>query len=147
MQLLVWLSIGTKNRVWPPFLETPWGHLGLWLGLHRNCFPCPQPPVDRGRPFSLRASRDSLYCSTNLRSCWSLSRGEGKLRYYFRENCSRKCFGCGQSGTGSNKNSDAGTSSVPEKEDPVRYLNAPVPDWDTGCQNADAGGIDLDADA
>ncbi len=42
--------------------------------------------------------------------------------------------------------------SMPE---PVQYRNkgpSPVPEWsvlewDTGCQNADAGGIDLDADA
>jgi hypothetical protein len=29
---------------------------------------------------------------------------------------------------------------------PVDYRNALVPDLDTGCRNADAGGIDLDAD-
>ncbi len=36
---------------------------------------------------------------------------------------------------------------IPE---PVRHRNATVPDWrdwHTGCRNADAGGIDLDADA
>ncbi len=31
--------------------------------------------------------------------------------------------------------------------EPVRYRNALVPVWDTGCRYADAGGIDLDADA
>jgi hypothetical protein len=30
--------------------------------------------------------------------------------------------------------------------DPVRFRNAPVPEWITGCQNANGGGIDLDAD-
>ncbi len=43
------------------------------------------------------------------------------------------CPASSQSGTGMNKNADAGTSLVP--------------DWDTGCWNADADGIDLDADA
>jgi hypothetical protein len=28
-----------------------------------------------------------------------------------------------------------------------RYRNAPVPDWDARCRNADAGDIDLDAHA
>ncbi len=32
-------------------------------------------------------------------------------------------------------------------EQKFRCQNAPVPDWDTGSRNADAGGIDLDADA
>ncbi len=48
------------------------------------------------------------------------------------------CLASSHSGTKMNNNVDAGTS-------PVR--NAPGPDWDTGCRNADAGGIDLDADA
>ncbi len=56
------------------------------------------------------------------------------------------CPQSSQSGTGMNKKSDAGTSRVPEQGDPIRYRNAPVPDWDTGCRNADAGGLDLDLD-
>ncbi len=43
------------------------------------------------------------------------------------------------SGTGMNKNADAGTNSVPG--DQIRYQNASVPDWDTGYRKADAGGI------
>ncbi len=31
--------------------------------------------------------------------------------------------------------------------DPVWYRNAPVPDWDTGCRNANSGGIGVDVDA
>jgi hypothetical protein len=48
------------------------------------------------------------------------------------------CPASGQSVTRMSKNADAKTSPVPEKGDPVRYRNAPVPDWDTGCKNADA---------
>ncbi len=33
------------------------------------------------------------------------------------------------------------------KGDPVRYQNTLAPDWDTRCRNADAGGIELGADA
>ncbi len=61
--------------------------------------------------------------------------------------CNVRLSASSQSGTGMNKTSDAGTSPVPEEGDPVRYRNAPVPDWDPGCRNADAGGIDLAADA
>ncbi len=48
-----------------------------------------------------------------------------------------------QSGTGMNRNADYVTSPVPELGDPVRFRNAPLPefsgtDWDTGCRNADA---------
>jgi hypothetical protein len=53
----------------------------------------------------------------------------------------------GQSGTRMNKNADTGTSPVLKEGDPFQYRNALVPDLDTGCRNADAGGIDLDADA
>ncbi len=52
-----------------------------------------------------------------------------------------------QSGTGMNKNANAGTIPGPELGDPVWYRNAPIPDRNTGCRNADAGGIDIDADA
>ncbi len=57
------------------------------------------------------------------------------------------CTAFGQSGTGMNKNTDAGSSPVPEQGSPVRYQNAPVPEWDAGCRNTDAGGIGLDANA
>ncbi len=46
------------------------------------------------------------------------------------------CPASSQSGTGMNKSADAGISPVPKYGDPVRYRNAPVPDWDTGCRNA-----------
>ncbi len=39
-----------------------------------------------------------------------------------------------QSGSGKNK------MLMPE---PVRYRNAPLPDWETGCRNADASGINI----
>ncbi len=45
----------------------------------------------------------------------------------------QKCQNRNQSGTGIG--------------DTVWNRNAPVPDWNTVCRNADAGGIDLDADA
>jgi hypothetical protein len=62
-----------------------------------------------------------------------------------------------QSGTVMNEDASTGTSPVPVRNKgipcgagirgliPVR--NAPGPDCDTGCRNADAGGIGLDADA
>jgi hypothetical protein len=34
-----------------------------------------------------------------------------------------------------------------EQGDPIRYRKAPVPDWEDKYQNADTGGIGLDADA
>jgi hypothetical protein len=53
----------------------------------------------------------------------------------------------GQSGTGMKRSADAGTSLVPEKGDSVYYWNALVPDLDFECQNVDASGINLNADA
>jgi hypothetical protein len=48
-----------------------------------------------------------------------------------------------------NKNSNAGTSPLPEYGDHQlpQYRNAPLPDWDTERRNVDTGGIDLDANA
>ncbi len=51
------------------------------------------------------------------------------------------CPASGQSGTGMNNNADAGNNPVPGQRE------IPVPDWDTGCWNADAFSTGLDADA
>jgi hypothetical protein len=39
------------------------------------------------------------------------------------------------------------TARYRNKGIPVRYRNAAVPDWDARCQNIEAGGINLDANA
>ncbi len=54
--------------------------------------------------------------------------------YFFINAGMSDCPASNQSGTGM-------------KKTPVRYRDAPVPYWDTGCRNADAGGIGLDSDA
>jgi hypothetical protein len=58
--------------------------------------------------------------------------------HYLQFGCVVYCSASSQSGTGMNKNSDAGTSPVLELGDPVRYRIATKLDWNTGCWNADA---------
>jgi hypothetical protein len=50
-----------------------------------------------------------------------------------------ECPASGQSGTEMKKNAGAGNSPVPRNKYPVRFRNAPVPDWDVSCRTADAG--------
>ncbi len=93
-----------------------------------------------------RARSMDVYCAV----CMPFHRQQYGHAQYGRAGCTPflmpDCPVFSQSRTGMNKIADAGTRGTGVR-DPVRYRNAPEPDWDTGCRNAYAGGIDLDADA
>ncbi len=49
------------------------------------------------------------------------------------------CLASSQSGTGLKKTNDAGTGPVLDKAYTVQHFLGPVPDYNSGCRNDDAG--------
>ncbi len=133
-----------------PFLLLQCGLEGVYTSLRRMQCGC---PLSRVHPFSTASFVDLLFsivCSVDLQGV-SISSANSvyPLPSYDAFKCqNHRLYGFRQYGTRMNKNADAASSPEPVWGNPVRYWNAPVPDWDAGCQkNANAGGICLNNDA